>query len=221
MKELDMGQFTNGIESRQLRKALNAFQEAAVDPLHRAFLTRTLHAIAELANRLNDDLLGEATSLGSDIEVLASALSAAPDLPLDETDSAWLKAKLRGVEAKRKLLESDGGTASSSQLAELLDITRQAVDKKRKNDQLLAVQTGGRSYRYPVWQVVGGETLFGLQEVLGELSDEDPWMTLQFFLRENPRLDGKRPLDVLRKKSDEGLKAVLAAARTYGEHGAD
>ncbi|MFP4600030.1 MAG: hypothetical protein ACLFVJ_17365 [Persicimonas sp.] len=170
---------------------------------------------------MNDDLLGEATSLGSDLEVLVSALSAAPELPLDETDSAWLKAKLRGIEAKRNLLETEGGTASSSELAELLGVTRQAVDKRRRKNQLLAVQAGGRGYRYPVWQVVDGRTLSGLQQVLGELAEHDPWMTLQFFLRQNSRLGDKRPLEVLRARSDEDRHEVLAAARAYGSQGAD
>jgi hypothetical protein len=106
-------------------------------------------------------------------------------------------------------------------LAKLLGISRQAVDKRRRNNTLLAVQAGGRGYRYPVWQVVDGRALAGLEDVLEALADHDPWMTLQFFLRENLRLDNQRPLDVLREESDDSLEDVLAAARTYGEQGAD
>lgn len=205
---------------RQFEKALDAFEQTAADPLHRAFLTRVLQAATKLANNLSDELLGEATSSSSDFEVLVSALSSTSDSPLSPTDSALLKAKLRGVETKRKLLEAEGGTASSSELAELLGITRQAVDKRRKNSQLIAVQLSGRGYQYPLWQVVDGTTLLGLPEVLGELSDHDEWMTLQFFLRENPRLKN-RPVELLRKESNDALERVLAAARTYGTQGAD
>lgn len=208
-------------EEDPLHEVLEEFKQTADDPLHRAFLTRALQALNELATHLSDDAIGDATSLSSDFEVLAAALSAAPDLEFDEIVSAELKAKLRGVEAKRKLLEADGGTASSSELGELLGLTRQAVDKRRRDNRLLAVQTGGRAYRYPVWQVDGGETLFGLEEVLEALADHDAWMTLQFFLRENPRLGDERPLDLLRTEDEGKFDEVLAAARTYGVQGAD
>lgn len=208
-------------ESRKLQEAIDEVRESASDPLHLAFLTRAMKAVTRLSRTLSEDLLGEATSSSSDYEVLAAALGAAPELPMDETDAAWLRAKLRGVEAKRQLLEDEGGTASSSELAQLLGISRQAVDKRRRNNTLLAVQAGGRGYRYPVWQVVDGRALAGLEDVLEALADHDPWMTLQFFLRENLRLDNQRPLDVLREGSDESLEDVLAAARTYGEQGAD
>lgn len=138
-----------------------------------------------------------------------------------DTDDGQSDSLRRGVEAKRKLLESDGGTASSAEVADLLGLTRQAVDKWRRDNRLLAVQTGGRSYRHPVWQFDAGDILFGLEEVLDVLSEHDPWMSLQFFLRENPRLDDERPLDLLRDEDEDKFDRVLAAARTYGRQGAD
>jgi len=217
-KRFDVGDRSDG---DRLGKVLEEFKHSAEDPLHRAFLTRGLQALSELATHLSDEALGDATSSSSDFEVLAAALSAAPDLEFDDTDSAELKAKLRGAEAKRKLLEAEGGTASSSELGELLGLTRQAVDKRRRDNRLLAVQTGGRVYRYPVWQVDGGETLSGFEEVLKVLADDDAWMTLQFFLRENPRLGNERPLDLLRAGGDKKLEEVRTAARTYAVQGAD
>ena len=47
---------------------------------------------------------------------------------------------------------------------------------------------------------------------------EDAWMRASFFLRQNGRLDDKRPLDALR---DGEIEAVERAARAYGEHCAE
>ncbi|MFW5968661.1 MAG: hypothetical protein ACOCV2_14140 [Persicimonas sp.] len=208
--------------THSLREAVEAFEEVADDTmLRQAFLTRSLKALAKLAQSLDEDSLGEATSSSSDFEVLVSALNAAPDASLDETDSAWLKARLRGIETKRELLRAEGGAVSSAQMGELLGITRQAVNKRRTKNQLLAVQSGGRGYRYPLWQVADDGTLFGLEDVLAVLESYDPWMTLQFFVRENTRLGGERPLDLLRREEPDALKEVTSAAETYGVHGAD
>ena len=107
-------------------------------------------------------------------------------------------------------------------MGELLGISRQAVDQRRRKGELLALQPGGkRAYRYPAWQLEEGGTLPGLKNILAILERHDPWMRLQFFLREHPRLGGKRPLDVLREKRGAEMDRVLDAAKTYGEHGAD
>src|SRR5215207_7044940 len=106
----------------------------------------------------------------------------------------------QGVRARRVLLEAEGGTVSSGQAAELLGITPQAVDKRRRAGKLLALPVG-RAYLYPVWQFDErgrGGVLQGLEEVLGSFGVEDAWMRVSFFLRQYGRLGDKRPLDVLR-----------------------
>ena len=129
-----------------------------------------------------------------------------------------MRARLRGVRARRELLGAEGGTVSSGQAAELLGITPQAVDKRRRTGKLLALPVG-RAYLYPlypVWQFdEGGRggVLGGLEEVLGSFGVEDAWMRASFFLRENGRLDEKRPLDALR---DGEIESVERAARLWG-----
>ena len=79
----------------------------------------------------------------------------------------------------------------------------------------------GRVYLYPVWQFDErgrGGVLGGLEDVLGSFGGEDAWMRASFFLRENGRLEDKRPLDALR---DGEIESVERAARAYGEHGAE
>lgn len=207
--------------SESLQQVLAEVVERSEDVVRRTFLTRALKGVNELVSRLDDHQLGEATSSSSDMEVLLAALERAPETPVEVQQSQWLKVRIRGCRQKEELLNAEGGTASSSEMGELLGITRQAVDRRRRQGKLLALQAGGRAFRYPVWQIDDRRTLFGLEQVLEALEEHDPWMSLQFFLRENSRLANLRPLDVLKDGGDAGLQRVLEAAKSYGEHGAD
>jgi hypothetical protein len=126
-------------------------------------------------------------------------------------------ARLRGIEAKRRILTGDGGILSAEKAGELLTISRQAVEKRRKAGRLIGVSLGRRGFGYPAWQFSERGTLSGLEEVLDALKTNDAWMKLVFFTSENAATDGKRPLDVLRSGD---IEKVLAAAHMYGEQGA-
>jgi hypothetical protein len=126
------------------------------------------------------------------------------------------KARLRGALAQRELVAADGGALSGAEIATLLGVSRQAVDKRRKAGQLLAVELPRRGYLYPAWQVTDAGVLPGVVEVLAALRDHDPWAQARFFVTGSTRLGGKRPLDRLRRGD---VEAVLRAARAFGEHG--
>ena len=49
------------------------------------------------------------------------------------------------------------------------------------------------------------------------LAPHDPWMQAAFFLGDNPRLNNRSPVELL--KAGE-LSSVLRAAEAYGEQGA-
>jgi hypothetical protein len=53
--------------------------------------------------------------------------------------------------------------------------------------------------------------------VLLALADHDEWMQNVFFINPNTRLEGRRPLDLLREGE---IQEVLDAAREFGQHGA-
>ncbi|HLA80966.1 MAG TPA: helix-turn-helix domain-containing protein, partial [Thermoleophilia bacterium] len=90
-----------------------------------------------------------------------------------ETPSPLLPALLRGAQAKRQLLEAEGGTLSAAEVARLLRLSRQAVDKQRRTGRLLALRAGP-SWRYPAWQFIDGQSLPGLPEVLAALRAVSP-----------------------------------------------
>jgi hypothetical protein len=133
------------------------------------------------------------------------------------TDDPLARARLRGVIAMRELLSGDGGALTGSEVAELLGISRQAVDKRRKTGQLLAVELQRRGLLYPAWQFVEAGMLPGFIDILAALRAHDPWAQARFFVTRNDRLRGRRPLDVLRKGE---IEPVVRAAEGFGEHGA-
>lgn len=120
-------------------------------------------------------------------------------------------ARLRGLAVKRRLLDMEGGAISSQQIAALLGISRQAVDKRRRRGTLIGLDLGRRGYVYPVWQV----DLPGLPEVLATLEELSPWAQAGFFLAPNAWLADRTPLAALRTGE---MDAVRSAARLYGEH---
>ena len=119
-------------------------------------------------------------------------------------------ARLRGLRAKKRLLEAEGGVVSGRELAQAIGITRQAVDKRRLAGKLIGIDLGKRGYAYPVWQI----GLDGIDAVLAGLDEYDPWTQALFMLSANSWLNGETPLAMLRRGE---LEAVLAAARLYGE----
>jgi len=49
------------------------------------------------------------------------------------------RAKLRGIEAKKRLLSAEGGMLSTQEVASVLDISPQAVHKRRRAGKLIGI----------------------------------------------------------------------------------
>lgn len=200
---------------QQARKLLR-HPPGSIDAL---FLTRVLRVFETLARDLPKEALSAAATAPSDFEAVLQAILAGRGrwVDFDREKNPLALARLRGQQARLALLSSEGGILSAAQVAELLNISRQAVNKRRQTGQLLALPVGRRRFAYPAWQLAAGETLPGLEAVLERLADHDPWMQGRFFLMANQRLGDRRPLDELRQGN---VEAVIAAAAVYGEHGA-
>lgn len=177
------------------------------------FLSRGLRAVESLKS-LDEDKLREVVKAPTDYSVLARALNMEEALTEVRESDPLAAARLRGIDAKRRLLESEGGTVSSSQAAKMLRMTRQAVDKRRKEGKLLAVELGRRGYCYPAWQF----GLRGFEDVLLALPSGDVWERLSFFLNPSDLLEDQTPMQALGEGSN--VEDVVRAAKTYGEHGA-
>ncbi|GAB4217958.1 MAG: hypothetical protein OHK0012_24610 [Synechococcales cyanobacterium] len=138
-------------------------------------------------------------------------------LPFLDSPDPLAVARLKGVQIKHELLFEDGKPLTSEQVAELLKITRQAVDKRRSKLQLLAITTGRRGYLYPLVQFQDQGVIPGLDRVLQALKDYSPWTQLMFLKSGDVRLEGQTPLACL--KAGE-VDQVVWAAQHYGEQGA-
>lgn len=221
VKDLEgLDEAARGLSSPETVEATKrALSAVAKDELEEALYARLLGWFATSVGEVDREELLRAASAPSNAELLFWLFEQAALRDTME-EGPLVRARLRGVRARRELLGAEGGTVSSGQAAELLGITPQAVDKRRRAGKLLALPVG-RAYLYPVWQFDErgrGGVLGGLEEVLGSFGVEDAWMRASFFLRENGRLDDKRPLDALR---DGEIKGVERAACAYGEHGAE
>jgi hypothetical protein len=200
-------------ELRFLERAI----EQVAETKHPAFVSRLLRFVKNLEMDLPTAKIEEATAAATDYLVFLNALSASPLASESVNDDPLAEAKQRGLERKQQLVEAAGGVISSEDASKMLSLTRQAVDKRRAQNQLIALTQGRRGYSYPSFQFEDGRTLNGLEETLRELKSFDPWMQLAFFVNPNDRLGGESPTKALRTGK---LSEVLKAARSYGEQGA-
>lgn len=201
-----------------IETATNALRPYAAKPLKAAFLERGLGALTELVDALDARQLQRVVAASSHGAALLQALEqpeAFQALGLERDPLA--KARLRGIARRSEMLEAEGGTLSTDEIASLLNVTPQAVHKRRLAGKLLGIEVGRRGVRFPVWQLTEDGVLPGLEAVLAALHGHPPLAKFRFFLATSLRLGGKRPLDLLRKGK---VQAVVDAAQVFGEHGA-
>lgn len=125
----------------------------------------------------------------------------------------------RGMEARQKLAEAEGGSLSSDEVARLLRISKTAVLKRLEAGRLLAWREERlQAARFPRWQFdEHGQVLAHLEDVLECLNQDqglDAWGKILFFVQTKTGLGGKRPLDLLRQGK---VKQVCQAAQAYAE----
>jgi hypothetical protein len=140
------------------------------------------------------------------------------EFPADKPDNRLASAIARGIPARRKLTEDEGGSISAEQAAEVLGISKQAILKRYQKGQLLAWREERQNAaRFPVWQFSDRQVLQGIEEALQALNAGnrlDDFGRLLFFLSNHGLLGGKRPIDCLRKGE---VTKVLQAAQGYVE----
>ena len=207
---------------RKLAACVQADADLAEDnaliaqPIRGAFYRRVRRVLAHIARELSESQLRRAVEAPSDYLALLAALEEEPVHGLLVRDDPLAAARLRGLVAKRGLLERGGGVYTAAEVAELLGLTRQAVNGRRRSGRLLGLDRGRHGLAYPAWQLRDGRPLPGLEEVLAKLRGADPWEQLGFFLEPHDALDGETPLVALERGD---LDPVLRAARALGEQG--
>jgi len=191
-------------------------QRVEENPAKREWAQRAVNLILDLMD-LSEAALSDAAEAPDDWHAMFRAMRNAEVLEQIQKSDPLARAFLDGLDAQARLIEQNGGVFKTDKVAEYLGITPQAVNKRRALRQLVGLTFRKRGYLFPAWQFTGRGTVPGLEEVLRELGDHDEWMQNVFFIDPNTRLNGRRPLDLLREGE---LQKVLDAAREYGQHGA-
>jgi biotin operon repressor len=197
---------------KSTQKAVNkVLQASSQTPLKATFLTRGIEGLIEIAESSE---LVDITAAASNYEVLLAALQTPEAISLLTKRDPLAGAKLRGLKLKQQLIEAEGGCANSEEIAETLGISRQAINKRRNQGQLIGLSRGKGKYIYPLWQFTDtGKTLSGLEAVLKQLQQLDPWTQVAFFLNSNVRLEDKTPLEMLRiGKIEPVINSAIAFA---------
>ena len=180
---------------------------------------KAIAAFIRLVDKIDDDVALQALSAPDEVSTLVTFL-ALPEVAktfAEETNDPLAAATARGIAQRKVLLEAEGGTASGQEMADLLGITRQAVDKRRKNGTLLAIPTGSNDWRYPRWQLHDQQILPGFDRVMKAFEGRGSWTRFHFLLSPNERLDGQRPLDALRSGNiDKVVEAIVAQGEQGG-----
>jgi hypothetical protein len=156
----------------------------------------------------------------SDLTTLAHLTDRAfrEEFPVKTADNHLANAIARGIPAKRKLAEDEGGSISAEDAAQGLGISKQAILKRYQKGQILAWrEERQKAVRFPVWQFDQGRVLNGIEQTLQVLNVGDrldDFGRMLFFLSKHGHLSGKRPIDCLRQGE---IPKVLQAAQGYVE----
>lgn len=202
--------------TKALRVAAHELEQLDLPPRQAKFLVRGIDVLKNLATQLDPQELSEANRSPSAAMALLTAMGQPSARRVFKSDPLG-PARARGLRAWNAILAEEGGTLDAEEAAMQLGVSIEDIEQRRKAGRVLAVDTGTHGYRYPVWQFIGASMLPGLEEILLLLAGHPPLAQMRFFLSGNLRLEGKRPLDMLRRGA---VEQVRRAARTFGEHGA-
>jgi hypothetical protein len=128
------------------------------------------------------------------------------------------RALLQGVLVAQEDLRGAGGAYGLDQVRALMHgISRQRVDRRVKERTLLALPGPSNRRLYPTIQFNrDGSVVDGLKPVLEALPTRNSWAALNFLVRPDYRLDGRRPIELLKQGE---LAIVVEAARRMAEQG--
>lgn len=189
--------------------------ESAREALKQAFLRRSVKMLERVSSSASPETLKSALSAPTDVGGVATLLSdlAPLDVDLSSVDP-FVEAMALGATVKQELLTSGGGGLTSSQVASALGITRQAVDKRRVRQALLAVPNGSGEYLYPACQFTSIGVIPALEEVLRAFPIRSPWTQLSALLAPAPALGDRTILEALKSGA---IERAIAIAASFGE----
>lgn len=129
------------------------------------------------------------------------------------------KATLNSIQ--QSLIGAENGSYTNQEMAHALRITAEDLEIRRSNNRIIGLPVDGL-FLYPKWQLAKRFWAFdvvlpGLDRVLNALGDRSPWTKAAFMLDQGIRPEFPTPLAGLKNNQ---IDLVIAAAQSYGEHGA-
>ena len=112
------------------------------DPLRRVVATRAVRGVTRVIAAARPDTMAEAASESSDVGVLVWALKQPEAIETLTLDDLLAPARLQGLRERERLLKEGGGTLRADEVAQQLQPTRQAVNRRRQLGKLLALDAG-------------------------------------------------------------------------------
>lgn len=181
------------------------------------FIQRSVNALDRISQNVPEQALAAALTAPTDVGALARVVAdaAATDAATGELDP-FAAGLARNAEHRAQLVKKSGGLLSADDAGRILGITRQAVDKRRVNKQLLAVRQGG-DWRYPAFQLRDGDPPKALKDIIAILDDSNGWWSLDFLLAPDTVLEGKSPFEALRAGPDWTERVLRVARGTRGD----
>jgi hypothetical protein len=212
-KQARSQQTATRISRKLLSAEAQAFEQLSRNPIRLALYASASKALLGATLDLAETELPEVGLSGEEI-----IFRLMQHLPADSSRDPFFNARMRGLQRRQDLLQTEGSPLSAVEAAQILGISRQMVDIRRKQGKLIGIRARGRRYSYPCCQFTEqGTVLPGLEKVLNALDDKDPWMQLSFLVSPNHWLEGARPLDLLRNGAvDEVLRAAYSSGKQGG-----
>lgn len=179
--------------------------------LAQAFLKKAQRVLEDLADRAPAQVLEDALVQPDAAGGIADFISRLAATGSQLTSDPLLEAIARGTVLKKELLKRAGGTWNVNQVAKALEISRQAVDKRRDRRALLAVPSGQGDYLYPRCQFTDNGVIPELETVLRSFRVRNPWTQLSALLAPAATLDGEQALKALKKGNVEGAVSAISS----------
>ena len=181
------------------------------DSVQAAFLRRAMSALERIAVTAPSKALTAALGAPTGAGTLAQILSHPEFIGKAVADlDPMVPALARNVEHRNLLLQRAGGVLSADAAGKIAAITRQAIDKRRRANAILAVREGS-DWKYPACQFRDGNVLPGIAEVVRGLEGQGAWATLDFLLAPDSALGGRSPLDALREGDLGAVERLVRA----------
>ncbi|WP_138469949.1 hypothetical protein [Poseidonocella sp. HB161398] len=109
----------------------------------------------------------------------------------------------RAIAHRREICEAAGERPSSGQLEELLGISRQGIDKRRRASRVLGIRTVPDGI-CPALQFLDGQVPALLGDRLRAHAGDDPWHVLDALMARHGTFGGRSLLDLAREEGRSG-----------------